>query len=104
MDLSMASRRPVATDRGWDEYLSDVLQFRYSNLEHTHDYVRSLWSMTGKYVDSAVQVLSEINTQSTKTSVQALTVISSLGVIAGIINYLALPKLPKVSQTGEIYF
>jgi hypothetical protein len=104
MDLYMASRSRVATARGWDAYLSDVLQFRYSNLEHTHDYVLSLWAMTGKYVDSAIQVLGEISTQSTKTSVQALTVISSLGVIAAIVNYLALPKLPHVSRTGETYF
>lgn len=104
MDLYMASRSRVATARGWDSYLSDVLQFRYTNLEHTHDYVRSLWSMTKQYVDSAIAVMAEINTQSTKTSVQALTVISSLGVIAGIVNYLAIPKLPKFSQTGLEYF
>jgi hypothetical protein len=104
MDLYMASRSRVATARGWDAYLSDVLQFRYSNLEHTHDYVLSLWTMTGKYVDSAIQVMTEISSQSTKTSVQALTVISSLGVVAGIINYLTLPKLPQVSHTGEVYF
>ena len=104
MDLYMASRSRVATVRGWDTYLSDVLQFRYTNLEHTHDYVRSLWVMTRQYVDSAIQVMAELNAQSTKTSVQALTVISSLGVIAGIINYLSLPKLPSVSQTGIEYF
>jgi hypothetical protein len=104
MDLYMASRNKVATARGWDSYLSDVLQFRYTNLEHTHDYIKSLWSMTQQYVDSAIQIMTEINAQSTKTSVQALTVISSLGVVAGIINYLALPKLPKFSHTGGEYF
>lgn len=104
MDLYMASRSRIATARGWDDYLSDVLQFRYSNLEHTHDYVRSLWAMTKQYVDSAIQILSEIGSQSTKTSVQTLTVISSIGVVSGIINYLALPKLPKFSQIGEEYF
>lgn len=104
MDFYMASRSQVATARGWDTYLADVLQFRYTNLEHTHDYVKSLWVMTRQYVDSAIQVMSEINAQSTKTSVQALTVISSLGVIAGIINYLSLPKLPHVNQVGLEYF
>lgn len=104
MDLYMGSRSHVATARGWDAYLSDILQFRYTNLEHTHDYVRSLWSMTRQYVDSAIQVLSEISTQSTKTSVQTLTVISSIGVISGIINYLTFTKLPKFSTIGLKYF
>jgi hypothetical protein len=104
MDLYMGVRGKVATDRGWDEYLSDVLQFRYNNLEHSHDYVKSLWAMTQQYVDSAILLMSELTTQSTRTSVQALTVISSLGVIANIFNYLALPKLPKYSHVGGEYF
>lgn len=104
MDLYMASRSKVASDRGWDTYLADILQFRYTNLEHTHDYVKSLWSMTQKYVDSAIQIMTEISAQSTKTSVQALTVISSIGVVSGIINFLALPKLPHFSRIGGEYF
>jgi hypothetical protein len=104
MDLYMPSRSSIATSGGWDAYLSDVLQFRYTNLEHTHDYVRSLWVMTKQYIDSAIQVLAEINAQSTKTSVQALTAISSLGVIAAIGNYLSLAKLPKVNRVGVGYF
>ena len=104
MDLYMGSRSKAATDRGWDEYLAEVLQYRYTNLEHTHDYVRSLWLMTKQYVDSAIAVVAEINTLSTKTSVQALTVISSIGVVAGIMNYISLTKLPQPSQTGLIYF
>jgi len=104
MDLYMATRGKVATARGWDEYLAEVLQFRYTNLEHTHDYVKSLWTMTQKYVDSAIQIMTEISAQSTKTSVQALTVISSIGVVSAVINYMAIPKLPHFSQTGEVYF
>jgi hypothetical protein len=104
MDLYMASRQQVATIRGWDGYLSDVLQFRYTNLKHTHDYVKSLWAMTKQYVDSAISLISEISAQSTKTSVQTLTVISSIGVVAGIINYLSLPKLPHFSKLGGEYF
>ena len=104
MDLYMGTRGKVATARGWDGYLSDVLQFRYTNLEHTHDYVKSLWTMTQKYVDSAIQIMTEISAQSTKTSVQALTVISSIGVVSAVINYMAIPKLPHFSNIGELYF
>ncbi|HUD11093.1 MAG TPA: hypothetical protein VMS08_01675, partial [Candidatus Saccharimonadia bacterium] len=53
MDLYMGTRSKVASARGWDAYLSDILQFRYTNLEHAHDYVKSLWTMTQDYVDSA---------------------------------------------------
>ncbi len=104
MDLYISSRNHVATSRGWDSYLSDVLQFRYTNLEHSHDYVKSLWTMTRQYVDSAIQLMSEINAQSTKTSVQTLTVISSIGVISNVITYLSLTKLPKFSHVGIRYF
>jgi len=104
MDLYMGTRSKVASAKGWDAYLSDILQFRYTNLEHAHDYVKSLWTMTQDYVDSAIQVMTDITAQSTKTSVQTLTVISSIGVVSNIITYLALPKAPKFSHTGEQYF
>lgn len=104
MDLYMSSRNRVASDRGWDQYLSDLLQFRYTNLEHAHDYVKSLWQMTRQYVDSAVQVMAELDAQATRVSVQTLTVISSLGMIAGVFNYLSAPKVPKWGQSGLEYF
>lgn len=104
MDLYMGTRSKVASSRGWDAYLSDILQFHYTNLEHAHDYVKSLWGMTQKYVDSAIQLMTELGAQSTKTSIQTLTVISSIGVVSNTITYLALPKLPKFSHVGEEYF
>ena len=39
-----------------------------------------------------------------KPRVQTLTVISSIGVISGIINYLTFTKLPKFSSVGLKYF
>jgi hypothetical protein len=104
MALYMGSREGIIKNHGWEEYLSDILKFKYENLRHSLDYVKSLWVMTKQYVESAVQVFNEINAQSTKNSVQALTVISSVGVVSGVLNYLQAKNFPQFTLTGVYYF
>ena len=60
--------------------------------------------MTKQYVDSAIQVFSEINAQSTKNSVQALTVITSLGIVNMILSFLGTKQFPQLTTLGIYYF
>jgi uncharacterized membrane protein YhdT len=82
----------------------DVLDFKYQNLESNLEYIKSIWGMTTSYIDSAIQLFSEINEQSTKSSVEALTLISSIGVVSGVISFLQTETYPTFTNTGYIYF
>jgi hypothetical protein len=60
--------------------------------------------MTSRYVDSSIQIFGEIGSQSTKNSIQALTLITTLGLLNGIINYFTLKQYPVFTLTGVTYF
>lgn len=103
MGLYMDSRQKIIETNGWESTLNDILQFRYENLRHTHQYVVSIWAMTRGYVDSAIQIFTELGALSTRNSVEALTLITSIGVISGIIAYLGTPAWPTFTLTGMLY-
>ncbi len=104
MGMYMGARENIIKTHGWAEFLTNVLQFKYDNLQHSLDYVKSLWTMTNQYVDSAIQVFNEINALSTKNSVQALTVITSLGIVNTVISFLGTEQYPQLTITGIYYF
>ncbi len=104
MNLYIPTRAAIVSKNKWEKFLTGVLEFEYNNLDHTLEYIKSLWQMTMKYLDSAIQIFSEASALSTRNSVNTLTVISSVGVISGIIGFLAANKLPKVTSNGLIYF
>lgn len=104
MDVYIETRSAMVKKDKLDSTLSDILEFKYDNLSNSIRYIKSLWSMTKQYLDSAINVFSEINALSTRNSVQALTVISSIGVISGVIGFLSTDTLPSVTRAGLVYF
>ena len=59
--------------------------------------------MTENYVNSAIEVFSEIQSRGTSQSVESLTIITSMGV-GGTIIGLFTKELPSLNWTGAIYF
>lgn len=104
MGIHIATREELIVSLGLEDILSHTLQSRYKNLKETLNYVKTLWTMTSKYVDSAIQVFGEIGNQSTKNSIQALTLITTLGLLHGIISYFTLKQYPSFTLTGLAYF
>lgn len=104
MGIYMQSRENVIKANNWEEVLAKTLQSKHENLKHSLDYVKSLWTMTKQYVDSGIQVFNEINAQSTKNSVQALTVITSLGIVNMVISFLGTKQYPQLTTIGIYYF
>jgi hypothetical protein len=100
MGLYITTRASIVKNNGWEKFLVQILSFKYENLRHSLDYVKALWKMTKQYVDSAIQIFSEINQQSTKNSVNALTIISSIGVVSVILSHLAKTEYPAISTVG----
>ncbi|MEK7472174.1 MAG: hypothetical protein AAB624_02920 [Patescibacteria group bacterium] len=103
MGIYISTRSAIVEKSKIAEKLHDVLEFRYDNLESSLQYIKSLWSMTKQYLDSTIATLTEINSLSTRNSVDALTVITSVGVIGGILGFLARTDRPVVTDVGLLY-
>ena len=67
------------------------------------EYIKELWKMTEKYVNSSIQVLVEISNKTAVSGIRSIQVLASIGVFTGIVGYLTRDSLPKVSQVGVIY-
>lgn len=70
----------------------------------THEYIKHLWGMTKNYLTSAIEIFSELQTKSTKNTISSLQLITTIGVVAGILGYLGKDTLPKFTSIGLIYF
>jgi hypothetical protein len=86
------------------EHLASLFQYKFETLSDTHAYIKELWKMTEEYLKSAIAVVVELKAQSTKNTITSLTVITTLGVIAGILGYLSTKTLPKITLFGVFYF
>lgn len=60
--------------------------------------------MTKDYLSSAIQVLVQLKNQSTKNSITSLTLITTVGVVAGLLGYLSTTKLPSITSLGITYY
>ena len=87
-----------------EDHLSKLFQYKFETLNNTHAYIKEIWAMTKDYLGSAVQVLVELKNQSTKNSITSLTVITTVGVISGLLGYLSTTKLPSVTSLGVAYY
>lgn len=103
MGIYMETRSAIVDKSKTAEKIHDILEFRYDNLKNSLDYIKSLWSMTKQYLDSTIAMLTEINSMSTRNSVDTLTVITSVGVIGGILTFLARTDRPTVTENGLLY-
>lgn len=103
MGLYIGSRENRIKMLGLEQTLNDILQFRYENLKETLSYVKSIWTMTKQYIDSAIQLFNEVNTLATRNSITALTVITTLGVVNMLISLSGTKELPQLTSTGLYY-
>lgn len=103
MGLYMSTRANLVKNSGWEAFLTKVLAFRYENLQHNLDYVKSLWKMTKQYVDAAIAIFNELNQTSTKNAVTALTIISTIGIVGIILAHLEKTTYPNISMMGVFY-
>ena len=98
------TRQSIAKDLKINEQLVTLFQYKYDVLSNTHQYIKELWQMTENYIDSAIQVVVEIENKSTAVGIVTLQKITSVGVISGILSYIAIGKLPSVNYIGAVYF
>lgn len=104
MGAYVHTRADIAKEMKLTEHLANIFQYKFDVLTNTHGYIKEIWTMTGNYLNTAIQVISDIKAQSTNKSIQSLQLITTYGVIAGVIGYLPRDSLPTVNQNGLIYF
>lgn len=104
MDTYLITRQKITDSKSIDEYLRPLFQFKFETLLDTHRYIQRLWTMTKDYLNSALDVCTELQQRSTKSSISSLQLITTIGVVAGILGYLGKDSLPKLTIMGFIYF
>jgi len=104
MPAYVRTRQKTADLQKIDEYLKPLFQFKFETLLDTHEYIKHLWTMTQNYLDSAVQQFNELQAKSTKSTISSLQLVTTIGVVAGILGYLGKDALPQFTIIGIFYF
>ncbi len=95
---SIASKLKIESD------LSALFQYKFEVLTNTLTYIKEIWRMTGDYLAAAIKIIVEIENRTTNISIRSLQVITTVGVISGILGYLGRSELPKMDATGVLFF
>ena len=98
------TRKTISQQTGIDSHLVTLFQYRFEVLLDTLDYIKEIWKMTADYVTSAAQVIVEAQNAAAARGIQSLTLITSIGVLAGLIAHLSRDKFPTITPVGFVYF
>lgn len=104
MPAYVKTRQKITNIEKVDNYLQPLFQFKFETLLDTHEYIKHLWTMTKNYLSSAIEIFSELQAKSTKNTISSLQLITTIGVVAGILGYLGRDTLPQFTSVGLIYF
>ena len=104
MPAYVKTRQKITDLEKIDDYLQPLFQFKFETLLDTHEYIKHLWGMTKNYLTSAIEIFTELQAKSTKNTISSLQLITTIGVVAGILGYLGKDTLPKFTSIGLIYF
>lgn len=104
MSAYVRTREKIIGLRNLDAETRQIFELKYETLINTHEYIRHLWDMTHNYQKSAIDVFTDLQGKSTKNSISSLQLVTTIGVVAGIIGYLGKDSLPTLTTTGLVYF
>ncbi len=104
MGAYISTRSSIAENLEIDEHLRNLFQFKFEVLSDTLEYIKEIWKMTSDYLSSAIQNIVEIKNQGASRGIHSLQIITSVGVISGIIGYISKNELPKITAVGAFYF
>lgn len=103
MSTYIGTREKIAkSDTELSEFLA-ISGYRYETLKDTLDYIKYLWDMTKNYVQSAQKQFEGIKQDVTSSSVESLTIVSSMSAGAALLD-LFTESAPTFSVFGIFYF
>lgn len=103
MDTYLSTREAVVKSDPLMKEFVGVLSFKHETLGDTLAYVKEIWTMTKNYIESAQGLFSSIQAKATESSVENLTIVTSMGVGATLIGLFAL-EAPTFTLFGAVYF
>lgn len=103
MSTYISTREKIAkSDTELAEFLA-ISGYRYETLRDTLEYIKYLWSMTKNYVQSAQKLFDGIKQDITSSSVDSLTIVSSMTAGAALLD-LFTGSAPTFTIFGVVYF
>lgn len=103
MSTYISTRERIAKEDGDLTDFLEISGYRYETLRDTLQYVRDLWDMTKNYVQSAQKMFNEIKQDVTSSSINSLTIVTSMSAGAAILD-LFTGSEPTFTSFGFIYF
>ena len=104
MNVYINTRSSIAKKLSLEENLSNIFQYKFETLIDTHAYIKEIWNMTKDYLNAAIQVVLEAKSQANTNTIQSLTLITTIGVVSGIIGYLSKDQFPQITLIGVYYY
>lgn len=104
MDNYVGTRASLSKNLKLEDRLINLFQYKFEALTDTHAYIQDIWQMTKDYLSTAIGVIKEIEDKKVASSIRSIQILASIGVVSGILGYLTQDSLPKITQTGLIYF
>ncbi len=103
MGTYISTREKIAkSDKELEEFLA-ISGYRYETLRDTLNYIKYIWTMTKNYVTSAQKLFDGIKQDVTSSSVDSLTIVTSMSAGASIIGLLT-ETAPEFTAFGIVYF
>jgi len=97
------TRKSISEKANVHQQLIDLFQYRFEDLFNTLDYIKEIWKMTSDYVDSAIQVMVEMENKLSSKGLKSIQLIISIGVVAGLLRYLSPDSIPEVAFSGFLF-
>lgn len=104
MSTYINTRASISKKLNLENQLSTIFQYKFETLLNTHIYIKEIWKMTTDYLNNAIQVIIEVKNQSTSNGIQSLRLITTIGVLSGIIGYVSKSEFPNITLIGAWYF
>lgn len=104
MGAYVRTRAAISKNLALEQQLVSLFQFKFEILTDTLDYIKELWKMTIDYLMQAIQVVVEVKNQGTTRGIQSLQLITSIGVVSGLLGYFGRNEFPKFTGIGIVYF
>jgi len=104
MGTYISSRADIAKLLKIDEQLVTIFQYKFDTLMNSHSYIKEIWKMTLDYLNTAIQIVNEVRNKTADATIQSLRLITTVGVISGIIGYISKDKFPEITIIGLAYY
>ncbi len=104
MDIFITSRKNMAEYLNLTEKVKNYFGFKFDGTLDTLKYLQKIWKMTDNYLQTAIDNVVEIKSQSATRGIESLQLITSIGVISGIIGYLTQEEVPQFTTRSILYF